>query len=229
MTIAEVIAVMGFEGNRVDGVSADFSVSSIIYFRESPKKFISVNFNNDQRATSKNLYGIQVITLAKYESIKIEAASGTSRIEVDSIMGFDGIQSRFRVLPGNQTEYYWRAGSFHTVTVRFNAADKAIRKSLSGGFPGMVTLEKYNRINVGASRTGSSFTVTGPGTSQSAVNLIMGFSGIQRSYNSTTLISTVRWAESAEKYIEVKFLGLGASSKASSARASGLPGAVDKP
>ena len=196
-----------------------------MYFRESPRKFIYVYFNSDDRASSKSLHGLQVITLAKYQSIQTGAATGALITEVNSIMGFSGTKSS-STSSGSSTDYYWSAGSFHRVTVTFNSAGKAVKKSLSGGFPGMVTLEKYNRIAVGASRS-STGTVTGVGTSKTAVDRIMGFSGSwRRSGNNST---TYRWAESAEKYIEVKFLGLGASSKASSARASGLPGAVDKP
>ena len=230
MTPAEIIAVMGFEGSRVVSVSSDFSTTLQMFFRESPRKFIYVGFNSDHRATSKSLRGIQVITLAKYQSIQTGAATGASLTDVNSIMGFDGLRSRYAVLTGNQTQYYWGAGSFHRVTVTFNAGGKAVKKSLSGGFPGMVTLAKYNRIAVGASISRASFpaTVTGAGTSKTEVDRIMGFSGThQRSRGG--MLRTYRWAESAEKYIEVKFLVYGTSSKASSARASGLPGAVDKP
>ena len=223
MTPAQVVDVMGFGGERFDSVQSDFSTSVTMYFRESPRKYITVYFNSDQRATSKYLNGLQVITLAKYRSIQTGAATGASLTDVNSIMGFSGIKS-----PGSSSaaDYFWFAGSFHSVTVTFNAGGRAIKKRLRGGFPGMVTLEKYNRIVVGAS-SNSTGTVTGVGTSKPEVDRIMGFSGNQQSSGNNT--PTYRWAESAEKYIEVKFLGYGTSSKASSAKASGLPGAVDKP
>ena len=212
MTPAQVVDVMGFEGERLESVRSDFRTSVTLYFRESPRKYITVYFNSDHRATSKYLNGLQVITLAKYRSIQTGAATGALLTEVNSIMGFSGIKLPF----SSPVEYFWFAGSFHSVTVKFNAGGRAIKKSLRGGFPGMVTLEKYNRIVVGPSR----------GMNSSDIDRIMGFSGSSRPQRvPNTNTSTYRWAESAEKYIEVEFLG----GKASSAKASGLPGAAAKP
>lgn len=82
MTPAEVIKVMGFEGERFETVSSSFSVSSRIYFRESARRHIVVYFNRNQRAYFKELYGIQVITLEKYQAIKTGAAEGSTRAEL---------------------------------------------------------------------------------------------------------------------------------------------------
>lgn len=90
MTPAEVIEVMGFEGERFETVSSSFSVSSRIYFRESARRHIVVYFNRNQRAYFKELYGIQVITLEKYQAIKTGAAEGATRADVNRIMGFEG-------------------------------------------------------------------------------------------------------------------------------------------
>ena len=226
MTPAQVISVMGFEGARIERVNPDFSFSPKMIFRESSSKHITVNFNKNQRARSKELSGIQVLTPVKYQSIRIGAANGSTLAEVNSIMGFKGLEpdnNNFSTSPS----YYWSAGSLysslylssHRVTVAFNANGKATSKSLRGGFPGMVTLEKYNQIVVGPSTGMDSYDI----------NRIMGFSGSNRSqWVSGT--SIYRWAESAEKYIEVEIkFNTSGPSRAISARASGLPGAVDKP
>ena len=57
------------------------------------------------------------------------------------------------------------------------------------------------------------------------VNQIMGFNGSYRRYNSAAGLSTYRWAESADRFVEVDIL----ISRAVAARASGLPGAKAKP
>ena len=214
MTPAEVIKVMGFEGERFE------SVSLSIIFRESARKRITVSFNQNQRARSKGLVGIQLITLEKYQAIKTGAAEGSTRADVNRIMGFDGARTPGGITGGPSTSYFWGAGSFHQVTVSFdNAGGRAISKSLLGGFPGMITLEKYNRIVVGRTR----------GLNRTQVNQIMGFNGSYRRYSSAAGLSTYRWAESADRFVEVDFSGAISFGRAVAARASGLPGARAKP
>lgn len=60
------------------------------------------------------------------------------------------------------------------------------------------------------------------------VNQIMGFNGSYRRYNSAAGLSTYRWAESADRFVEVDILNVGPR-RAVAARASGLPGAKAKP
>lgn len=218
MTPAEVIKVMGFEGERLETVSSDFSVSLKIVFRESARKRISVTFNENQRARSKGLEGIQLITLEKYQAIKTGAADGSTRADVNRIMGFDGLPSSSPTSIRPLKDYYWREGSFHYVSVTFNVSGRAISKRLRGGFPGMITLEKYNRIVVGRTT----------GLTRTEIDRIMGFEGSWRRANSRTLSVTYRWAESADRFVEVDILNVGPR-RAVAARASGLPGAKAKP
>ena len=218
MTPAEVIKVMGFEGERFETVSSDFSVSLMIVFRESARKRISVTFNENQRARSKGLEGIQLITLEKYQAIKTGAADGSTRADVNRIMGFDGLLLSSPTSIRPLTDYYWREGSFHYVRVTFNASGRAISKRLRGGFPGMITLAKYNRIVVGRTT----------GLTRTEIDGIMGFEGSWRRANSAALSVTYRWAESADRFVEVDILDVG-SRRAVAARASGLPGAKAKP
>ena len=56
----------------------------------------------------------------------------------------------------------------------------------------------------------------------------MGFEGSWRRANSTALSVTYRWAESADRFVEVDILNVGPR-RAVAARASGLPGAKAKP
>ena len=221
MTPAEVIKVMGFEGERLESVSSDFSVSITMIFRESARKYITVYFNENQRASSKGLEGIQLITLEKYQAIKTGAADGSTRADVNRIMGFDGARPPGAITGGPSTWYFWGAGSFHQVNVSFdNVSGRAISKSLLGGFPGMITLEKYNRIVLGRTR----------GLNRTQVNQIMGFNGSYRRYNSATGLSeTYRWAESTDRFVEVDFFSDAGPGRAVAARASGVPGAKAKP
>ena len=219
MTPAEVIKVMGFEGERLETVSSDFSVSITMIFRESARKRITVIFNENQRARSKGLAGIQLITLEKYQAIKTGAAEGSTVADVNRIMGFDGARPPGAITGGPSMLYFWGAGSFHQVNVSFdNVSGRAISKSLQGGFPGMITLEKYNRIVVGRTR----------GLDPAEINRIMGFEGSWRRYNSAAGLSTYRWAESADRFVEVDYPYAGPR-RAVAARASGLPGAKAKP
>ena len=219
MTPAEVIKLMGFEGERLEGVSSDFSVSITMIFRESARKYITVYFNQNQRARSKGLVGIQLITLEKYQAIKIGAAEGSTVADVNRIMGFDGARPPGAITGGPSMRYFWGAGSFHQVNVSFdNVSGRAISKSLRGGFPGMITLEKYNRIVVGRTR----------GLDPAEINRIMGFEGSWRRFNSADGLETYRWAESADRFVEVDYPNAGPR-RAVAARASGLPGAKAKP
>ena len=218
MTPAEVIKVMGFEGERFETVSSDFSVSLSIVFRESARKRISVTFNENQRARSKGLEGIQLITLEKYQAIKTGAADGSTRADVNRIMGFDGLLLSSPTSISPLTNYYWRKGSFHYVSVVFNVSGRAISKRLRGGFPGMITLAKYNRIVVGRTT----------GLTRTEIDGIMGFEGSWRRANSAALSITYRWAESADRFVEVDILDVGPR-RAIAARASGVPGAKAKP
>lgn len=219
MTPAEVIKVMGFEGERLESVSSDFSVSITMIFRESARKRISVIFNENQRASSKTLYGIQIITLEKYQAIKIGAAEGSTVADVNRIMGFDGDGSR-GLTGSSSTDYYWRQGRSHDVKVKFNnVSGRAISKRLRGGFPGMITLEKYNRIVVGRTT----------GLTQTEIDRIMGFEGIYFfRYDAAAGLTKSRWAESADTFVEVDF-PISGNGRAVAARASGLPGAKAKP
>ena len=220
MTPAQVVDVMGFGGERLDSVRLDFSTSTVMYFRESPKKYIKVSFNRNQKAIYKNLYGIQVLSLAKYQSIKTGSKTGSSLAEVNSIMGFKGMRQP-AYTARKTTDYSWISGSARYVFIRFNANDKAVSKSLvDGGFPEMITLEKYNRIVV------KSGTVRGMNLED--VNRIMGFRGPlqRRKSDPRKIIYTHRWSGSAEKYIEVDFLS---GTEAIAVRASGVPGAQLKP
>ena len=223
MTPAEVIKVMGFEGERLESVSSDFSVSITMIFRESARKRITVTFNENQRASSKRLDGIQLITLEKYQSIKIGAAEGSTRADVNRIMGFDGLPSTTLSIGSGGaalliTHYYWDAGSFHRVNVVFNASGRATSKSLRGGFPGMITLEKYNRIVVGRTT----------GLTRTEIDRIMGFEGSYSSDDVPANMRSYRWAESADTFVEVDF-PISGNGRAVAARASGVPGAKAKP
>ena len=219
MTPAEVIKVMGFEGERLESVSSDFSVSITMIFRESARKRITVNFNRNQRASSKTLYGIQIITLEKYQAIKTGAADGSTVADVNRIMGFDGDGSG-GLTGSSSADYYWRQGGSHEVKVKFNnVSGRAISKHLRGGFPGMITLEKYNRIVVGRT-TGLTYT---------EIDRIMGFEGAYFSrYDAAAGLATSRWAESADTFVEVDF-PISGNGRAVAARASGVPGAKAKP
>ena len=219
MTPAEVIKVMGFEGERLESVSSDYSVSLSIVFRESARKRITVYFNRNQRASSKTLYGIQIITLEKYQAIKTGAADGSTVADVNRIMGFDGDGSR-GITGSSSADYYWRQGGSHDVKVKFNnVSGRAISKHLRGGFPGMITLEKYNRIVVGRT-TGLTYT---------EIDRIMGFEGAYFSrYDAAAGLTKSRWAESADTFVEVDF-PISGNGRAVAARASGLPGAKAKP
>ena len=90
MTTAQVVAIMGFDGERSETV---FSGRIIIShtFRESPTKWISVNFNKDDRATAKGLYGITFLTLEKYQAITVDATAGGMTLDqVNAGLGIDG-------------------------------------------------------------------------------------------------------------------------------------------
>ena len=138
-------------------------------------------------------------------------------------MGFDGLPSTTLHVDSSGASlsiahYYWDAGSSHRVKVVFNASGRATSKSLQGGFPGMITLDKYNRIVVGRTT----------GVSKTEIDRIMGFEGSYTSRNVATNTQSYRWAESADTFVEVDFL-ISNSDRAVAARASGLPGAKAKP
>lgn len=213
MTTAQVVAIMGFDGERSETV---FSGRIIIShtFRESPTKWISVNFNKDDRATAKGLYGITFLTLEKYQAITVDAtAGGTTLDQVNAGLGIDG--TAIRTPTAGLTNYTWvqSANRFQTtVLVTFRDSDKkAVGKLLIGGLPGMLTKAKYDRIQVGAT-----------GSTPAAINTIMGFQADAHTQRSTTQ----RWSESPDKYVEVVFnAGTGL---ASSARPVGIASALAK-
>ena len=215
MTTAQVVAIMGFDGERSETV---FSGQIIIShtFRESPTKWISVNFNKDDRATAKALYGITFLTLEKYQAITVDptpTAGGMTLDQVNAGLGIDGTAILTRT--AGFTNYTWvqSANRFQTtVLVTFRDSDKkATGKLLIGGLPGMLTKAKYDRIQVGAS-----------GSTPAEINTIMGFQADAHTQRSTTQ----RWSESPDKYVEVVFnAGTG---RAASARPVGIAGALAK-
>ena len=136
MTPAEVIKVMGFEGERLESVSSDFSVSITMIFRESSRKRITVNFNRNQRASSKGLVGIQLITLEKYQAIKIGAAEGSTMADVNRIMGFEGSWRRANSTALSVT-YRWAESADRFVEVDIlNVGPRRAVAARASGLPG---------------------------------------------------------------------------------------------
>ena len=214
MTTAQVVAIMGFDGERSETV---FSGRVIIShtFRESPTKWISVNFNKDDRATAKGLYGIAFLTLEKYQAITVDAtAGGTTLDQVNAGLGIDG--TAILTPTAGVTNYTWvqSANRFQTtVLVTFRDSDKkAIGKLLIGGLPGMLTKAKYDLIQVGTT-----------GSTPDDINTIMGFQADAHTLRSTTQ----RWSESPDTYVEVVFT-TSTPRRAISARPVGIAGALAK-
>ena len=212
MTTAQVVAIMGFDGERSETV---FSGRTIIShtFRESPTKWISVNFNKDDRATAKSLYGITFLTLEKYQAITVDAAAGgTTLDQVNASLGINGTAG---ISISGRTNYTWTqsANRFqNTVLVTFRDSDKkAVSKLLIGGLPGMLTKVKYDRIQVGAT-----------GSTPADINTIMGFQADLH----TQGLTTQRWSESPDKYVEVVFNA--GTSRATSAKPVGITDATAK-
>ena len=213
MTTAQVVAIMGFDGERSETV---FSGRIIIShtFRESPTKWISVNFNKDDRATAKGLYGITFLTLEKYQAITVDAAVGGMTLDqVNADLGIDGTAILTRTAGVTNHTWVQSANRFQTtLLVTFRDSDKkAVGKLLIGGLPGMLTKAKYDLIQVGAT-----------GSTPADINTIMGFRADAHTQRSTTQ----RWSESPDTYVEVVFTGT--PLRAASARPVGIAGALAK-
>ena len=230
MTPAQVIEKVGFTGERFDKPTNTGGTSTYL-FRESPKKYIEVTFNRNEKATDKVLYGIDFITLAKYQDVQITPTGGTTLEVVNTSFGVTGVKTNSNSIT---TTYRWQQGSKNTVSILFfNSNNRAIRKTLTGGLPGILTKAKYDSIvvgNLGTPGTGGGAGI--PGTSPTFVDVddLIGFTGVLHSLSSTTF--TYRWAESLTRYVEVDFQRdrSGASSfRAAVKRAKGVPGVPDTP
>ena len=214
MSTAQIVEVMGFDGERTESV---FSGRLIIthQFRESPTKYLVVNFNTDDRAIAKSLYGITFLTLEKYQAIAVDATAGGTTL--DQVNASFGINGTVGITISGQTSYTWtqNANRFqNTLIVTFRDADKkAVGKFLIGGLPGMLTKAKYDRIAVGTS-----------GSTQTQINTIMGFQPDLHTQSSTTQ----RWSESPDKYVEVVLTGTGRTDRATSAKPVGIADATAK-
>lgn len=227
MTPAQVIEKVGFTGERFDKPTNTGGTSTYL-FRESPKKYIQVTFNRNEKATDKVLYGIDFITLQKYQDVQVTLTGGGTTLEaVNTSFGVTGVKVNSNSIT---TTYRWQQGSKNTVSILFfNSNNRAIRKTLTGGLPGILTKAKYDRIVVGNLGTPGAGT---PGTSPTFtdVNDLIEFTGVLHSLSSTTF--TYRWAESLTRYVEVDFQRdrSGASSfRASAKRSKGVPGVPDTP
>ena len=191
MSTAQIVEVMGFDGERSESVV--FGTLFITHtFRESPTKYLAVNFSKDDRATSKSLYGITFLTLEKYQAIEVDAtAGGTTLDQVNTSFGINGTAGTTN---SGLTNYEWLQSTNrfqNTVLVTFRDADKkAVGKLLIGGLPGMLTKAKYDQIQVGAS-----------GSTPAQINTIMGFLPDRHTQGRTKQ----RWSESPDKYVEVVF------------------------
>lgn len=233
MIPAQVIEKVGFTGERFDKPTNTGGTSTYL-FRESPKKYIEVTFNRNEKAIDKVLYGIDFITLQKYQDVQVTPTGGTTLEVVNTSFGVTGVKASSS---GITTTYRWQQGSKNTVSILFfNSNARAIRKTLSGALPGILTKAKYDGIVVG--NLGTPGTGGGPGTLGTSptftdVNDLIGFTGTFRSYSSTTRTFTYRWAESLTRYIEVNFRrdrsGASTAQRAAAKRVKGVPGVPDTP
>ena len=214
MTPAQVIEVIGFNGERLEDFSRINGLRLTYIFRESPKKYLYITFNRNERAITKNLYGFSVITLAKYRAVRTDTVNGSTLAEINAAVGFNGVKYSSGTASYPST-YLWSEFSPSSgFRVDFNTSGKAVSKRLDSGLPGILTLEKYNRIRVGSTS----------GSTTNQVDEIMEWEGYGlRPY--TGEVRNRRWAESPGKYIDIDFRG----GTAIAARAVGLPGAVTKP
>ena len=230
MTPAQVIEKVGFTGERFDKPTNTGRTSTYL-FRESPKKYIEVRFNQNEKAIDKVLYGIDFITLQKYQDVQVTLTGGTTLDQVNTSFGVTGVKTNSNSIT---TTYRWQQGSKNTVSILFfNSNNRAIRKTLTGGLPGILTKAKYDSIavgNLGTSGTGGGAGTPGTSPTLADVNDLIGFTGVLYSVSSTTF--TYRWVESLTRYVEVDFQRdrSGASSfRAAVKRAKGVPGVPDTP
>lgn len=233
MTPAQVIEKVGFTGERFDKPTNTGGTSTYL-FRESPKKYIEVTFNRNEKATDKVLYGIDFITLQKYQDVQVTPTGGTTLEVVNTSFGVTGVKANSS---GITTTYRWQQGSKNTVSILFfNSNARAIRKTLTGGLPGILTKAKYDGIvvgNLGTPGTGGGAGTPGTSPTFTEVNDLIGFTGTFRSFSTTTLTFTYRWAESLTRYVEVDFRrdrsGASTAQRAAVKRSKGVPGVPDTP
>ena len=212
MTTAQIVEVMGFDGERTESVVSGRLIISHV-FRESPTKYIAINFSTDDRAIAKSLYGITFLTLEKYQAIAVDATAGGTTL--DQVNASFGINGTVGISISGRTNYTWTQSTNrfqNTVLVTFRDADKkAVGKLLIGGLPGMLTKAKYDRIAVGTS-----------GSTPAQINAIMGFQADLHTQGRTTQ----RWSESPDTYVEVVFNAV--TSRATSAKPVGIADATAK-
>ena len=230
MTPAQVIEKVGFTGERFDKPTNTGGTSTYL-FRESPKKYIEVRFNRNEKAIDNVLYGIDFITLQKYQAVNVASTGGTTLDQVNTSFGVTGVKS-FSF--GTITTYRcWQHGDKNTVTITFsNSNNRATSKILTGGLPGILTKAKYDRIvvgNLGTPGTGGGAGTAGTSPTIIGVNNLLEFTGeLRSSFFATT--TTYRWAESLTRYVEVDFQRDGTGTRRASAkRVKGVPGVLDTP
>ena len=229
MTPAQVIEKVGFTGERFDKPTNTGGTSTYL-FRETPKKYIQVRFNKNEKAIDKTLYGIDFITLAKYQAVNVASTGGTTLDQVNTSFGVTGVKASSN---STVTTYRWQQGSKNTVSILFfNSNNKAFLKILTGGLPGILTKANYDRIvvgNLGTPGSGGGAGTAGTSPTVAQVNNLLEFTGeIRSSFFATTI--TYRWAESLTRYVEVDFQIDGTGTRRASAKRSrGVPGVPDTP
>ena len=235
----------------IKGVSSEKS-GVVTYKYQDPKdtgRYIQVEFNKDKKASKKAIFGIKFLTLEKSRAIKLGTIalsgstptfSGTASTlaQINADLGVNGQK---QTLSPVVTNYMWTQGGYadsdkpeHRITISFlrGEEDKAFAKLVEGPFPGMLTKEKYDQIQVNS---------TSPAVTGSTLDQVQVFMEYLENVNhantaasgSTKATTTRRWHESDTKYVEVVFEETpgprGTTIRnAVSASAQGIPGAMPK-